>query len=142
MKTSTEIIKLWTCPKCKREFERKGQSHSCKHFPIEQHFIRREESKALYEKLRKAIKRRIGKLKIESLECCIHFVSSFTFAAVKIYKSKIRVDFALSSVIKNKRINRCVKMSTNRNLYCIDITKVEQIDEELLDLIEAAHEKK
>lgn len=140
IKTGTNI--LWTCPKCKRQFERKGQTHSCKSFPIEQHFLERENSKALYEKLRRAIKQRSGNLKIESLECCIHFVSTFTFAAVKIFKSKIRVDFALSSNIKSKRITRSVKMSANRYLCYVDITNENEIDDELLDLIQAAHEKK
>ena len=92
-KPSKSEIELWTCPKCKRKFERKGQSHSCREFAIERHFEGKPEGKLLYKKLKSAIKQQVGSFKVESLECCIHFVSTFTFAAVKIFKDKIKVNY-------------------------------------------------
>ncbi len=84
----------------------------------------------------------MGSLEIESLECCIHFLSAYTFAVVKILKGKIRVGFTLSRKIKSKRINQIVQMSTNRYLYSVDIAKDEDIDEELLEWIREARDKK
>jgi L-cysteine desulfidase len=138
----TIIKQLWTCPKCKRQFERKGQLHSCRPFAIEQHFAGRNDEKELYEQLKRAVKKSVGNFKIESLECCIHFVSSITFAAVKIMKGKIRIDFALHHRIKNKRIVRELKMSARRWLYVIDIYTENEIDEQLLNWIKEAHDKK
>lgn len=142
MKASNIAKKLWTCPKCGRQFERQGQSHSCKPYAIEQHFEGRPDEKKLYEQLKRAIKKHVGTFKVESLECCIHLVSTFTFAAIKIMKGRIRVDFALSRKIKDKRIVQEVKMSANRWLYLIDINKEDEIDEELLKWIKEAHDKK
>jgi len=142
MKPKVPESDLWTCPKCGRQFARRGQSHSCRAFPLEKHFEHKPAGRLLYEVLRKAVKRHIGDFKIESLECCIHFVSRFTFAAVKIYKDKIWVDFSLSRKIKNKRIIQSVQMSANRYLYAVDIIKEDDIDEALMAWIQEAHDKK
>ena len=142
MKTKTKQIKLWTCPECGRQFERTGQAHSCKPFPLEQHFKGKPSGKLLFEKLKQAIKKQTGPFKIESLECCIHFVSTFTFAAVKIFKEKIRVDFSLSRKLNSQRINQFVQMSAHRYLYAIDILTENEIDDELMKWIEEALEKK
>jgi len=142
VKTDSEILKLWECPKCGRQFERKFQSHSCKYFPIEQHFIGKEKGENLFEKLKKTLQRQLGDFKIESLECCIHFVSTFTFAAVKIFKNKIRVDFSLHQDLKSKRIKKSIQMSANRYLYYIEIINEDEINDELIKWIQEAHDKK
>jgi hypothetical protein len=141
MKAKAEI-KLWACPKCGRQFERQGQSHSCKAYPLELHFKGKPEGKLLYEKFKRAVRSQLGSFKIESLECCIHFVSTFTFAAVKIFKDKIQVDFALSRKLKSKRFDRFLQMSANRYLYYFDISDADEIDDELLEWIQEARDKK
>jgi hypothetical protein len=59
-----EHKKLWTCPKCGRQFEREGQSHSCKLFPLEQHFENKPLGKLLYQKFKEAIKKKAFILKL------------------------------------------------------------------------------
>jgi Domain of unknown function (DUF5655) len=142
VKPQPGIKKLWRCPKCLRQFERRGQTHSCRIFPLEQHFEGKLQSKLLYEKFKQAVIKQVGHFKTESLECCIHFVSTFTFAAVKIFKDKIRVDFSLSRKLKNKRIDQFLQMSANRYLYYMDIGAVDEIDEELIKWIKEAHDRK
>jgi Domain of unknown function (DUF5655) len=138
----TNKRELWRCPKCKRQFERHGQPHSCKPFPLEQHFVGKDSSKVLYEKFKQSVRKQVGSFKIESLECCIHFVSTFTFAAVKPYKSKIQVEFDLGHNIKSKRIDKSVRMSTNQYLYYVNIFNEEEIDEELMEWIQEASSKR
>ncbi len=132
---------LWKCPKCGREFARKGQSHSCRTFPLDRHFAGKDSSRRLYEKFKAAVKKEVGAFKIESLECCIHLVRTFTFAAVKIMKDRIRIDFSLSHIIKSKRLKKPVPMSTHRFLYFVDITDESEIDRELLQWVREALEK-
>lgn len=141
-KTKIEKKKLWTCPKCKRKFERQGQSHSCQAFPLAKHFERKPEGQLLYEKLKHAVKNEVGTYKIESLACCIHFVSTYTFAAVKILKDKIKVGFSLSRKIQNNRFTDFTPMSAHRYLYYIDVMKVNDIDRELMEWIHEAYDKK
>ena len=142
MKPKAPGHNLWTCPTCGRQFERKGQSHSCRVYPLEKHFEHKPVGRVLYEVLRKAVKRRVGAFKIESLECCIHFVSTSTFVAVKIFKSKIQVDFSLADRIKGKRLKLAVQMSAHRYLYYVDIIREDEIDAELMGWIQMAYDIK
>jgi hypothetical protein len=133
---------LWTCPKCKRRFARHGQSHSCRRFPLPQHFENKPTGKALYQKLRQAVTQAVGPYQVESLECCIHFASTFSFAAVKIFKDRIRVDFSLSRNIKNNRFTRRTPMSAHRHLYSVNVMTQDNIDTELMEWIKEAHDNK
>jgi L-cysteine desulfidase len=142
MKMKLETIKLWTCPKCKRQFERTGQSHSCRPFAIEKHLEGRPEGKLLFDQLKKEVKKQIGAFKTESLECCIHFVSTFTFAAVRIFKNKIQIEFSLNHKIKSSRIVKSQQLSANRHLYYIDIYSEDEINKELLEWIKEATNRK
>jgi hypothetical protein len=69
-------------------------------------------------------------------------VSTSTFAAVKLLKSKIQIDFSLSRQLKNKRFVKTYKLSENRFLYLVEITEEEEIDNELLIWIVEAYEIK
>ena len=50
---------LWTCPKCKRQFEKRNQVHSCNLYPLDKHFKGKEEiARPLYDKLREQIEKK------------------------------------------------------------------------------------
>ena len=138
MEATSALAKLWTCPECGRQFERPGQVHSCKIFSLEQHFEGKPVGKALYDYFEQAVTRSTGPFKIESLECCIHFVGNFAFVAVKILTDKIRIDFSLARKIKSKRFGKHVQMSAHRHLYYVDIEKEDEIDPELMLWIKEA----
>ncbi|WP_243699475.1 DUF5655 domain-containing protein [Flavobacterium caseinilyticum] len=95
----------------------------------------------LYKKLKFSLEKIFDRFKIESLECCIHFVSTFTFAAVKVFKDKISIDFSLNHKVINKRIKQITPMSKNRFLHCIDVFTDEEINEELVGWIRDVHDK-
>ena len=58
---------MWTCPKCKRIFKRRDQSHSCILITRESLFIKRPpELKKLYDKIVKAVGR-FGEYRQETL---------------------------------------------------------------------------
>lgn len=96
----------------------------------------------MYNAFKKAVKEQVGPFKTESLECCIHFVSTFTFAAVRIMKDKIRVSFTLGRRIKSSRIDDPVQTSASRYLYAVDIYADEEIDIPLIKWIQEAFEIK
>ena len=133
------MINLWKCPKCKREFRKKNQSHSCVSYPLKNHFKNKDYAKSLFNILKKEIIENIGPLKIESLPCCIHLVSNYAFGAVWALKDKIRIDFILDKRISSIKVNKIIKMSTNRYLYYLDIKDKKEIDKKLLTLIKKAY---
>jgi hypothetical protein len=125
----------WTCPKCKRQFEKKNQAHSCVSYPLTNHFKGKEYAKSLFEHLKKEVAKHIGPLKIESLPCCIHLVSNYTFGAVWALKDRIRIDFRVDGKIKTKKPFCVNRISANRYLYYFDLMDKSDIDQELLNWI-------
>lgn len=124
---------MWQCEKCKREFQKTNQSHSCRPFPLPQHFKGKEKARELFDYLKAQIEKKIGPVKIESLECCIHFVGNYTFGACWALKDKIRIDFRVDYPIQTKREHKLNKISANRYLYYFDIYEKSEIDAELLN---------
>jgi hypothetical protein len=123
---------MWTCPKCKREFTKTNQSHSCRIYPLENHFKGKEIGKPLFDEFVKRIESNIGPVKIDSPECCIHLMNGTTFAAAWIGKNKIKIDFRVAQKLKSGRFTHELQMSANRFLYHMDIMDKGEIDDELL----------
>lgn len=130
---------MWQCPKCKREFSKQNQSHSCVVYPIEKHFQNKDYSKKLFKKLVNQIEKNIGDVKIESLPCCIHLVSSYTFSGVWLSKDKLKMDFRVDYQIDSKRIIKQEKLSSNRDLYYVELKDEKDIDNELLKWIKDSY---
>jgi len=129
---------MWKCPKCKREFAKKGQQHSCTVYPLAKHFKNKEFAKALYDELLDKLEKKAGRIKIESLPCCVHFVSSYSFGAAYALKDGIRVHFSLRRKIASPRISRSAQIAANRFQYGIDIKEKSEIDSELLGWLKEA----
>jgi hypothetical protein len=129
--------KIWKCPKCKRIFKRAKQQHSCISYPIEKHFERKEYAKELYGNLKKIVQKRVGSFRVESLPCCIHFVTkgAYTFAAVFVLKDRIRLHIASEELPKSDRVKKSSKISSMRYLYSIDIKNKDEIDAEFIGRI-------
>lgn len=61
---------MWTCPKCKREFSKTNQSHSCKVYPLENHFKGKEQvGKPLFDAFVEKVRQEVGPVKIDSPKC-------------------------------------------------------------------------
>jgi hypothetical protein len=127
---------MWHCPKCKREFKKNNQSHSCAVFPLEKHFIGKDYAKELFDYYIVEVRKKIKPLKIESLPCCIHLVTDFTFGAVWAMKDKIRIDFRLDKKVEIKSEAKITQISPNRFMYYLDIKDKKEITPELINLIE------
>jgi len=138
------MIKLWKCPKCGRKFEKENQMHSCTIYPVEKHFKGKEGMKPLYNKLKEKIKKNIGSFWVESLPCCIHFVTApaYTFAAVYALRDRIRIHFGLDYKLDDSRIDKFSQYSTNRYMYSIDIKNEKEIDAELVSWLKQAYNLK
>lgn len=114
--------------------------HSCVVFPLENHFKGKEKiGKPLFEKLIKEIEQNVGKLKIESLSCCIHLVSGSAFGGVWIVKDKIKMDFRLDKELSDPRFLKQAQISKNRYMYYLEIKDEKEIDRQLMNWIKAAY---
>ncbi|MDD5342695.1 MAG: DUF5655 domain-containing protein [Patescibacteria group bacterium] len=126
------MSKSWQCSRCHREFAKKNQQHSCVIYPLAKHFKDKLLAKELFGHLKKRITTAIGSVKIESLPCCIHLVSSYTFGAAWAMKDRIRIDFRVANPLKSRRFWKTLRMSANRYLYFLEIKSKKEIDRELI----------
>jgi len=133
---------LWTCPKCKRKFRKKNQVHSCREYPIANHFKGKEKvAKPLFTYLKGKIKEDIGDIKVVSLECCIHLEtpSALAFAAVYALRDRIRIHLTSDHELKSPRISKFTRMSKSRYLCAIDIKDTNDVDKELMSWLSQAY---
>lgn len=130
---------MWTCPTCKREFKNTNQRHSCVYYPLDRHFQNKPQARALFDYLVARIQQQIGPVKVESLPCCIHLVSSYTFAAVWGLKDRIRLDFRLSEKLNDERIIQTTQMSPHRYLYLIELRDKGELDGQVLSWLSQAY---
>lgn len=130
---------MWICPSCSRIFSKANQSHSCKKVLIETHFVNKPKARTLFEYLLKQIKKKIGKCKTVSIPCCIHLFGSYDFLAVLPKKDCIEVRFVLQRKVDTPRIKKSVPISSKTFKNCLDISSLEEIDEELVKWIKESY---
>jgi hypothetical protein len=131
---------MWKCPKCKREFLKNNQLHSCVIYPLVKHFEGKKEiARPLFDKLIQSIEKNIGPVKIESLPCCIHLVGGYTFSGVWATKDKINIDFRSDTDIEDPRIIKKLKISVNRIMYYMSLKSEKDIDKKLISWLKTAY---
>lgn len=131
---------MWCCQKCKREFQKTNQSHSCRpSVSIDQHFQDKPKARELFEYLKLTIEKEIGPFKIDCPACCIHLVKTTTFCACWALTDKIRIDFSLEKEISMPKALKIVKLSANRYIYYVDINQKDEVSSELISLIKQSY---
>jgi hypothetical protein len=134
-------MELWTCPECKRSFQKQNQMHSCTPYALSKHFIGKDFAKKLFDELLVKLEK-LGKIKVESLPCCIHLVkpeNAFNFAAVYATKDGLRFHIGSNEELKSNRIRKAAKMSNTKYMYELDS---KELDAELLSWLKKAYELK
>ena len=133
---------MWTCPKCKRIFDKAEQPHSCQRVPIEQHFKNKENAKELFDLLLTDINNKIGKCQIISLPCCIHLYGIYDFLAALPKRDRLEIRFALNRKLDNPRLKQSVSLSSKGVKNCIDLNNEDEIDKELISWLKEAYHLK
>lgn len=134
----------WTCPKCKRIFIKEGQQHSHNLLPLEKRFKGKEKARVIYDELVKAIKSKIGPVIVESIPCCIHFVTpkAYTFAGTYVLKDRLKMHFTPGHIIRSPRLSKYTKMAAARYLFEVEIKDRKDIDKELIGWLKEAYHLK
>jgi hypothetical protein len=133
---------MWTCPKCKRIFEKVKQQHSCHKVALVEHFKNKKKAKELFDFLVKEINNKIGKCKIISIPCCVHLFGKYDFLAALPKKDKLEIRFALDKKLSGKRIKIAIPVSVKYYKNCLEIKDKKEIDAELMKWLKDAYSLK
>jgi hypothetical protein len=133
---------MWTCEKCGRSFEKKGQFHSCQKVPLEQHFRNKTKAKELFDLLVDNVNDQVGKVQIISLPCCVHLYGKYDFLAVLPKKNNLEIRFALNRKLEYPRLKQGVLIAADQYKNCIDINETKEVNEELIKWLSEAYHLK
>lgn len=133
---------MWTCPKCRRIFEKDKQVHSCKQISLQQHFNKKQKAKEIFDFLVSKIEKEIGECRIISIPCCVHFFGKYDFLAALPKKEKLEIRFSLSRVLDSSRLIQSVPVSSKYYKNCIDLNNTTDVDKELMGWLKEAYKLK
>jgi predicted transport protein len=132
---------MWTCPKCKRIFKRKDQSHSCILISKESLFTKRSpELKKLYDKIVKEVNK-FGKYREETMKSdVIFFKTKSTFLGIKVKKDHLDIEFYLENLENVPPVTKYLQTSKNRVVHLVPIDQPEDINKQLISWIKRSYD--
>jgi hypothetical protein len=130
---------LWTCPRCRRQFKNRNQSHSCGPFTVERLLDGKpQEVVELYERLDDLI-RRCGEVVVAPTKTRALFKVRTVFASVAVSKNWLDVVFVLGRRLKNRRIKKAQEEYPGI-VHFLRIENEEDLDADLVSWLQEAYD--
>jgi uncharacterized protein DUF5655 len=121
---------LWRCPKCKRSFANRNQSHSCSNVSVESHFVGKPEKvRELFDALAATINQ-CGPVKILPEKTRIAFQVRMSFIAVQVRRDFLIGHFVFARRVEHPRFTRVETFSPRNHLHAFRIDSVADLDDE------------
>src|SRR4051794_22998956 len=130
---------MWRCPKCRRQFANRNQSHACGRSTLASHFegkppiVRR-----IFEKLL-AIARKNGPVTVLPEKTRIAFQVRMSFAAFVVRRNWVDGHVILARLLENPRFSRVETFSPRNHLHAFRLENVAEIDDEVAAWFEEAY---
>ena len=122
---------LWRCPKCRREFANRNQSHACGTHDLEHHFEGKPpEVRRLFDRVRAMIEA-IGPVKVLPEKTRIAFQVRMSFAQLTPRKQWLDGHVVLARRLESPRFRKVETFSPRNHLHTFRISSAAEIDEEL-----------
>ena len=138
--TNTVMPKpVWTCPRCRRQFANRNQSHSCGQFTVEGLLDGKPpEIVELYERLAEVIER-CGEIVVAPTKTRILFKVRTVFASVAVNKNWLDVLFVLGRRLKHRRIKKAQKEYPGI-VHFLRVERGEDVDDDLANWLQEAYD--
>ena len=135
------MVSRWTCPNCQREFGRPNQWHSCRpSSSVDEYFASRPPvQRAIYEAIVRQFEG-IGPVLVDPVNVGVVIKRSRSFAVVRAKRDRLVLEFLLSRAAEHPRISRTMRLSANRTAHAVDLTRVEDVDDQVRDWLTEAYQ--
>jgi hypothetical protein len=133
-------VPAWTCPKCRRQFGRRGQSHECAPaMSLEEYFStgpanERPVFEAVMEHMRQ-----VGPVHVEPVSVGIFLKRARTFAELRPMTKWVALSFSLPRPTRHKLIKRKVVNYNGHYYHVANVAGPEDLDSDLLGLLTEAY---
>lgn len=135
----TEPKPLWTCPRCRRQFANRNQSHSCGQFTVEQLLDGKpQEIVELCERLADLIQR-CGEVVVAPTKTRVLFKVRTVFAAVAVSKNWLDVVFVLARHLKHRRIKKAQEEYPGI-VHFLRIEKADDLDDDFAGWLQEVYD--
>src|SRR5882724_3333592 len=122
---------LWKCPRCKRSFANKNQSHFCGNYDLESHFEGKPpEVRAIYDAVLKAI-RRCGTVKVLPEKTRIAFQARMSFAQLTTRSKWVDGHVVLARRLEQPRFRKIETISARNHVHHFRLMSAAEVDEEV-----------
>jgi hypothetical protein len=133
---------FWKCPRCGRQFLRKGQVHSCVFFPIDYHFDNKPAKlKKIFDLVLQEL-RKNGPLRVDAVKSGINLAGKSHFGEVHVLRDRLNLGFVMSRKIDNPRIRRVQKITDRTYFHTVNLKELSDIDAQLLNWLKEAYLQK
>lgn len=130
---------LWRCPKCRRGFANRNQSHACGRYTLAHHFRgKRPEIRALFDHVVAAI-RAIGPVRVLPEKTRIAFQVRMSFAQLTPRRNWIDGHVVLARRLEHPRFRRVQTFSPRNHLHAFRLTKLSDVDAEFRSWLAEAY---
>jgi hypothetical protein len=133
---------MWICPKCKRSFKTKNQSHSCVMVSVDFTFSGLPKTiHALYDELLKKCNA-FGEIKTDTTLSCIYFVNKSRFLVIKPQKAGLILEFVLDRREDIFPVIKTIQINKKHVAHRLMLESTEDINDQLIGWIKEAYELK
>jgi len=131
---------MWQCPKCRREFTRRGQPHSCGPYRVDDYLEGKPAAGVALYRLFESLALGIGDVVPAPAKTRIGFQHGRIFAAVNaVREARIDVHIVTSSPIRGPRIRRVESLGPADHVNHFSIESTSQLDEEVAAWLRAGY---
>ncbi|MFX1569288.1 MAG: DUF5655 domain-containing protein [Promethearchaeota archaeon] len=130
---------FWKCPKCKREFSKRNQWHSCVSISINEHFEGKAPlQKKIYNVLQKEIEK-FGQIRIDAVQTSINIGGKYHFLSLFVLKESLKIDFILERRIQNPRFTRIRGPTNGYFTYTLKLNDLTDVNNELINWLRESY---
>jgi Domain of unknown function (DUF5655) len=130
---------LWSCPRCRRRFANRNQSHACGKHDLEHHFRDKPaEIRALYERFASLVAS-LGPVVVLPEKTRIAFQVRMSFAQVTPCRQWLDAHVVLARRLEHPRFRRIDTISPRNHVHLFRIASPDEIDADVRAWLQEAY---
>ena len=130
---------MWTCPRCRRRFANRNQSHACGQNTLRDYLKGKDPYAISLFRQFSLLVRKCGAVKIETYKTGIGFKVRMAFAGVGLKRNWLDVGLVLARPLKNRRFSQVISFSPRNHLHRFRIRSSEELNGEVLSWLKESY---
>jgi len=130
---------MWKCPKCKRLFANRNQSHFCSSYTLREHLASKSATAVVLFRAFARLVRRCGQVRVVPEKTRIAFQVRMSFAAVSLRKESMVGHVVLARRLNHPRFTKIESLSPRNHVHSFRFESLEEIDREVFEWLREAY---